>query len=199
MNTRKRLIFAVTGSMLFAGDVGQNPAAPAAAPAPEVYVFVQNLDRQVGVHRGEWNVYGRFNADGELIADGKQPAFGRGKWFEWMGPIINQFPDAQPCFELHSGRLFKGTMTTAGRFIPDAGSRVTKFEDYRYAPGTPPIWNLPGYFMRRDKLDERRKWLAGFLATHPADAAHSADADVFARRCYAKEKARLDAAVERKK
>jgi hypothetical protein len=87
-------------------------------------------------------------------------------------------------YEYRSGRLILGVMTAEGHFLPDVGSTVIKFGDYKYGPEAVPIWNLPGNFMRRDKLEERRRWLAEHLAEDPD---------------YAKEKAKLDVAVEGKK
>jgi hypothetical protein len=175
----------LVGVCVFLANRAALSSAPPQPHAAEDYVFVQDLDRRVGVHRGEWNVYGQFNAEGELLADGRQGNGGPGKLFYWMGPVINNLQEPQACFELHSGRLVKGVMDTFGHFTPDLGSQVTKFEDYKYSPEGLHIWNLPGSFMRRDKAEERRKWLAEHLAENP-DA-------------YGKEKARLDSALDNKK
>jgi len=75
-------------------------------------------------------------------------------------------------------------MMRDGNFVPELGSKVIKFEDYKYEPDAIRIWNLPGYFMRRDELEGRRKWLAEHLADSPD---------------HGKEKAKLDAAVGGKK
>jgi hypothetical protein len=152
------------------------------APASQQYVFVQHLDRIVAVRRGFWVSYGQLNADGELIADGKHHA-GRREANLPYRLIANELTYEQPkaCYELHSGRLIKGAMTKAGSFVPEEGSTVIRFEDYHYAPDALPIWNLPGYFTRRDEFDARRKWLA-------ANAHYLTE--------YANEKARLDAAAE---
>ena len=71
-----------------------------------------------------------------------------------------------------------------GDFVPEIGSKVTRFADFKYSPEAPRIWNLPGYFLRRDELEIRRKWLAEHAG---------ADARLLA------EKARLDATIGRKK
>jgi hypothetical protein len=187
MITYKRLIVAAGVSFFLGDHAGQNYATPAPLPVAGAYIYVEDLDRHVGVRCGEWHVYGQFNAQGELMADGKQRAGGRGKWLPWMGPVINELMDGKPqaCFELRSGRLIKGAMTEGGHFVPDLGSQVTKFEDYHFAPDGPRIWNLPGAYMLRNELDARRKWLAEHMAENP-DA-------------FSKEKARLDAAIEKKK
>ena len=158
---------------------GEDPIGPG-----KQYVFVQIIDRAVGIHRGQWMIYGLLNADGDLIPENKH-RFG--------APMSNlpsyatlNFVAGEPraCYEFHSGRLIKGEMTSAGRFVPETGSAVIRFEDYKYSPTGPDIWNLPGTFMRKDKLEERRKWLTEHAGNDPKLLA---------------EKAKLDAAVERKK
>lgn len=180
---KKRLLAVVAAAILLVGPHGRNRAI---SPTTEQYIFVQNLGRVVAVHRGQWMVHGELNSDGELVAAGKHRAGAPVSNAGWLKHIINEltYDQPKPCYELHSGRLIRGVMTAAGSFVPDVGSRVTKFEDYCYAPNALPIWNLPGYFMRRDKLEVRRKWLADHMAEDPD---------------YAKEKAKLDAAVGSKK
>ena len=58
------------------------------------------------------------------------------------------FPMPTRLYEYRSGRLILGTMMTDGEFVPEAGAKVIKFEDYKCGDD-PWIWNLPGYFMRR--------------------------------------------------
>src|SRR5947209_12185734 len=67
-NMTKRLLGVAALLAVALGLRDSNLAAPA---PPELYVFVQDLDRVVGVRRGGWIIYGQLNADGELIADGK--------------------------------------------------------------------------------------------------------------------------------
>ena len=173
----------VGGLFLLAALAWQGTAAPIAA---EQYVFGLDLDRAVGVHRHQWAIFGHLNEDGELIAEGKRALGTRDKAADWFNHIINDLSYEKPvaCYELHSGRLIKGIMTPAGSFVPDVGSQVIRFEDYRYTRDGLRIWNLPGYFMLRREAEQRRRWLSEHLAESPE---------------YAKEKARLDQALRNAK
>jgi hypothetical protein len=158
---------------------------PAAQPGGGDYLYVEDLGRIVGVCRGSWMVYVKLDAQGELIPEGKHhPALPSSNIPSYT-PVNFVLGEPRPCYELHSGRLVKGVMTNTGHFVPDAGSTVKRFEEFRFSEGAPQIRNLPGSFMRRDKIEERRKWLAEHMADHPE--------------AYGKEKARLDAAIEKKK
>ncbi len=53
-------------------------------------------------------------------------------------------------YEYRSGRLILGTMMPDGRFVPDVGAKIIHFNDYRYAPSAIHIWNLPGYFKKKE-------------------------------------------------
>jgi hypothetical protein len=64
-------------------------------------------------------------------------------------------------------------MMPSGEFVPDAGSIVIRFREYD-PRGSLGIWNLPGFFMRKEKLEELRKHLAGPAGTDPALAAEKA-------------------------
>jgi hypothetical protein len=121
------------------------------APAPrDEYVFVPNTGRLVWISRGELDLIGRLDTDGNFLqewqfarqATGSRPA----------ADLIN-FPGLQPraVYEFRSGRLIKGQLMPNGNFVPEAGSKVMKFEDYRYSPDDAIyIWNLPGYFKKKD-------------------------------------------------
>jgi hypothetical protein len=160
-----------------------------AARAGGDYIYVEDTDRLVAVHRGRWMIYGTLTADGDLVPDFKQ-AFGmptsQGNLAALKYSLINDIAAVgdgrRPVYELKAGRLIKGVMLPTGSFVPDAGSAVTKLEDYD--PTGLPIWNLPGHFMSKDKFEERRKWLSVHAGTDPKLLA---------------EKARLDAAAERLK
>ena len=124
--------------------------------------------------------YGKLDADGNFheelrIGDGQGGSFQIGT----VTPIGNR----GPAYEYRAGRLVKGVIDDDGAFVPDPNAPVTHFINYKYSPGAVPIWNLPGSFMRRDKLEERRKWLAEHAAEDPA---------------YRAEKAKLDAAISSK-
>jgi hypothetical protein len=152
-------------------------------PPPAEYVFVKDVARHVGIRRGPHMLIGTLDANGNFLESLRVPA---GASLSGVPPftVINSSGPPTPVYEYRSGRLIKGELATDGSFVPEIGSAVIKFEDYRYRPDALLIWNLPGYFMDRDKLEERRKWLAEHLAEKPE---------------YAKEKAKLDAAIGDKK
>lgn len=56
----------------------------------------------------------------------------------------------EPVFEYRSGALIKGHLYTDGNFVPEVGSRVIRFEDYREVKDAPRIYNLPGKFVPKD-------------------------------------------------
>jgi hypothetical protein len=173
-----------TATAFLACIFGFNGSPGRARAAGGDYVYVEDLDRIVGVSRGSWMICGKFDAEGELIPDSKHHPALRNSNLPHYASVNLIVGEPQPCFELRSGRLVKGTMVAGGHFVPDLGSQVTKFEDYRFGEGGPRIWNLPGTFMRSDKLEERRKWLAEHMAESPE--------------AFGKEKARLDAAIKKK-
>lgn len=134
-------------------------AAPGCAPnalSPRAegaeYVFVPNTDRKVRICRGELLLVGRLDAEGsfrELVRykRGQQLTGGVG------GVLINDtMPDGspRPVYEYRSGMLIKGELHDDGSFVPEIGSTIIPFKDYRYAPDAIPIWNLPGRFKSSD-------------------------------------------------
>jgi hypothetical protein len=58
-------------------------------------------------------------------------------------------------YEFRSGRLIKGEIDAKGYFIPEIGSKVIDFKDYRYRKDGPRIWNLPGRFEKRIKTSKK--------------------------------------------
>jgi hypothetical protein len=158
--------------------------------APRGYAFVPDAERLVGVFRGSDTI-----AIGKLDMAGR---FSEAKRFRVDAPFaFRNMPDFHllyglpaddmiiPAYEYRLGRLTKGAINRNGIFVPDLAIVEIDFANYQPGPTSPIIWNLPGYLMRRDELDERRKWLAEHMAENP--------------KAYGKEKARLDAAVEPKK
>jgi hypothetical protein len=156
------------------------------APAPSEYVFVHYGEKTAVAYQwGIW-VYG-----GTLSESGKFQYTEKVFYPRWMPPFSHiQRPPAIPfltptkVYEYRSGRLIPGTMMAEGEFVPEQGGREISLERYRPRDDRM-IWNLPGYFLRRDHLEMRLKWLAEHMAENP-DA-------------YGKEKAKLDAAMAAKK
>jgi hypothetical protein len=68
-------------------------------------------------------------------------------------PVINSRRlGREPVYEYRSGRLIKGELDKEGDFIPDLGSKVTDFKDYRPGKGVPVIYNLPGRFVKKSEI-----------------------------------------------
>jgi hypothetical protein len=145
-------------------------------PEPE-YVFIPDTARRVVIFRQQMSFFGTLDTDGNFheelrIGFEKSGSFQKGT----CTPIGRR----GPAYEYRAGKLVKGVIGTDGMFVPDPNAPVTHFINYKYSPDAVPIWNLPGYFMRKDKLDDRRKWLSEHAAEDPA---------------YRAEKAKLDAAA----
>src|SRR5205823_14564030 len=63
--------------------------------------------------------------------------------------LNRRVPDGEPVYEYRSGRLIKGILDAQGNFVPDLGSKVIDFRDYRYNERAIRIYNLPGRFAVR--------------------------------------------------
>jgi hypothetical protein len=135
-----------------------------AAPAPIVeYVFFPEPDQPVCYVWGPWAHIGTMDARGTFHVREKMHALKlSANTFsnDFRGPVTS-FPEPVRVYEYRSGRLILGTMMPDGTFIPEVGSTVRAFDDYRYGR-EPAIWNLPGYFIRKDKAEEHqayRNWI----------------------------------------
>ncbi len=166
-----------------------------AANEPPQYVFVLDLGPIVGMRHGNLVYLGQLNEYGAFLEDRTQkpyqhpsaPSSGvnTAKSAELLRryPIINvsrKGEYVERVYEYRCGRLIPGTVSEFGPFVPETGGTIMAFKDYKYSETATRIYNLPGYFMRRDKLEERRQWLADHLGENPE---------------YAREKARLEAAI----
>jgi hypothetical protein len=125
-------------------------------PVPrEEYVFVRDTDRVVAIKRGGDLLIGKLDADGNFLQEKVRPGAGLGP-SSWPPPIINMtFLGPEPVYEYRSGRLIKGELNADGNVVPEVGSKVIRFEDYRYSTGVR-IWNLPGYFKMKDKVGDKK-------------------------------------------
>jgi hypothetical protein len=138
-------------------------AAATAAPAPPVeYVFFPvaampatfRWDGDDGsVRVGSFDAAGEFHLR-EKFTWGQAHAIGN------HAPPTPTIRIDKPtrAYEFRSGRLILGTLGTDGKFVPEIGSNVVAFADYKHGED-PWIWNLPGYFIRKDKVDEHKDWL----------------------------------------
>ena len=110
------------------------------------FEFVPNTERTVGVFGDGFTTYGRLDGDGDFhpfttrktgVYSGRVSAdvyINGGNW------------TPSPVYEFRSGILVPGTMRVGGKFVPTPDGNIIRFADYKYTPGTPRIYNLPGYF-----------------------------------------------------
>jgi hypothetical protein len=130
------------------------PAAPPGPPAAgEEYVFAPDTSRYVGILRnGYWHI-GQIDAEGNFEWGRRIRENGpySGPQYEEID-LIPKDGKPRPCYELRSSRLIKGGIDTKGNFVPEIGSKVILFKDYRYSPTATPIWNLPGMFIKKSDL-----------------------------------------------
>jgi hypothetical protein len=126
------------------------------APVPvEQFEFVPNTARTVGFRRGGDMHFGTLDAAGNFQEQGRHQVFKPTSASVPNYTLIGAAP-GRPVYEFRFGRLIKGAMDKSGNFIPEAGSVVLRFEDYRYSPTAIPIWNLPGYFKKKDPADAKK-------------------------------------------
>lgn len=116
------------------------------------YVFIQDTNRTVCIHRGDLRLLGKLDEFGEFH---QEVSFEFGPY---SGPLYhglgsNTFHPSK-IYELRSGMLIPGMMRIGGRFIPEPGGEIIRFKDYQYSPNAIPIWNLPGKFVRWSRLKD---------------------------------------------
>ena len=68
--------------------------------------------------------------------------------------LVNAGKADEVVYEYRSGRLIKGVLDRDGNFVPELGSRIFAFEDYKYGKDAPRIYNLPGYFHKKGSVEE---------------------------------------------
>ncbi len=117
------------------------------------YEFVSDISRYAAVLHGELYSIGKLDAKGNFLADRQ--------WIDLdvHRPTSAGFP---PCkminspkgraYEYRSGRLIVGELDDKGNFLPDVGSKVISFKDYRYNAKAIRIYNLPGSFKKKGEL-----------------------------------------------
>jgi hypothetical protein len=127
------------------------------APEPPQYVFVENTKGWVALIHGDTYATGKLDKDGTFVPDRRYPE----KTLESLknpgsGLLIRFLNDKPgPAYEYRSGRLIRGEIDTRGIFIPELGCQVIALEAYHYRPGSMPIYNLPGWFVPKDKRKEK--------------------------------------------
>jgi hypothetical protein len=132
-------------------------AAALAAPVPKSeYVFVPRADDWASLHQGSDSVAGKLDRDGDFV----QVFPGRSDRFNFLrgpfGRVLSVCPPYDlkaraPAYEYRSGRLIRGEQLGDGSFVPEVGSVIKMLSEYRVGDAQePPIWNLPGFFVRKD-------------------------------------------------
>lgn len=122
------------------------------------FVYIQDLSRRVGVYSGGDLLIGRLDSNGALLVeihDVGAKSFTRLPIYQLITP--STIEGTRAVYEFRSGRLIKGHMLNGGRFIPDLGSLVLDFAEYKFSRNAIPIYNLPGYFreVKKDVNDDR--------------------------------------------
>ena len=121
------------------------PTSTGQAPTKDDYEFVPDTDRKFAFYRNGFLMVGKLDARGNFIQENR---YGSDSVPEILGCTPVRCQESTKVYEFRSGRLIKGEMLPTGVFVPEGGSKVTSFSDYRYGPGALPIWNLPGYFKK---------------------------------------------------
>jgi hypothetical protein len=148
------------------------PLGPARADDKKTlpFIFVEDIEREIEMIRGpDRFIRGKFDHFGNFIPRAPEskrtgPEAPESKVFVANRPSLTAKdraagPDKEAAYEFRSKVLIPGTLNAAGTFVPTIGEEIIEFKEYKYSPESRRIWNLPGYFMRRDKLEERIKWL----------------------------------------
>jgi hypothetical protein len=130
------------------------PTSSGQTPAKDDYEFVPDTDRRFAFYRNGFVMVGKLDARGNFI---QEKRYRSDSVPEILGCTPVRYEESTKVYEFRSGRLIKGGMLPTGVFVPEGGSKVTAFSDYRYGPGAMPIWNLPGYFKRAEKAPEPRE------------------------------------------
>lgn len=147
------MIIVIMRVLLIAVSTGTIIVAQLGKSAEDQYVFAPDVDRLVGIVRGDFVLIGRLDLQGNFSESMRRVP---GPVSSALPPytIINSFAadlKPRPVYEYRSGRLIKGVIDLKCNFVPDVGSTVILFKDYRYSPKALPIWNLPGRFVKKAK------------------------------------------------
>jgi hypothetical protein len=135
-----------------------------ANPPKESYVFIANTDRWVCMFRGDWELIGKLDTNGEFIHEYKlkagQPSSAGLPAREFINGT-GSLTKPRKVYEYRSGMLIPGELQpgrfAAGPFVPEAGGKIIAFKDYEYSPSAPPIWNLPGVFVTEEEAAKLKK------------------------------------------
>ena len=146
----KRLLLIISASVFgaLAQPAQDRPRADDQKPGTD-YEYREDLKRVVLMSGEEGMYLGRLDDAGNFVPlEGERPMRAH------SGPEIdiNQRIRAdEPILEYRSGMLIQGKFDDHLNFVPEVGSRITPFKDYRYSKDAPRIYNLPGAFVEKKK------------------------------------------------
>jgi hypothetical protein len=125
-------------------------------PAQEEYVFVPGMKGPVALLHDGNVIPGWVDSVGTFTSDPKYPpwkagASTTGRFFR----IINGDPGT--AYEYRSGRLILGEIDQKGNFVPGLGTKVIAFEQYKPGGNAPPIYNLPGRWVKKGEKKDNGK------------------------------------------
>jgi hypothetical protein len=132
-------------------------AAPDTAKPLSEHEYQEDLDAKVWHQQRGRRFIGYLDAAGNFYPDPKRiPNNGYRLEAAWFGESARwtnaPFRDPEETvYEYRSGRLIKGVMKKNGDFVPDFGSTVIPFADYKYSKTASRIYNLPGRFVEKQQ------------------------------------------------
>jgi hypothetical protein len=148
----------IVWGLLVLGAVAMSGRTAPSDPPKGRYVFFENTDRWVAVIRGEYELIGKLDKNGEFIHEIKLEAGAATSAGIPPAALLNgPRPAPTKAYEFRSGVLIPGEMQKDGRFVPEVGGKIIPFKDYTYTPTAPPIWNLPGVFVTEEEAAKLKK------------------------------------------
>lgn len=132
-------MFTVISLVIQVGTLAGDP------PSPQ-YKFVEDISRHVSLLSGDAIMYGHLDRRGNFVPRFSLRAGSGGSGLPPSQLINGSF--GSQVYEFRSGRLVKGIIEKGGRFVPNLGTEIIDFKEYKFAPDAIPIYNLPGYFIQ---------------------------------------------------
>ncbi len=143
-------LVALAGALLYF------PTPGLTAPAQDEYVYVPDTKRLVALTRNGCEIVGHLDETGFFTPDPKWPVVQGGHPTSGVDiDLLNGWPGT--AYEYRSGRLILGMIDQKGNFVPNLGSKVISFEQYRPGGNAPPIYNLPGRFVKKGEENGKDK------------------------------------------
>ncbi len=112
-------------------------------------MYIEETEKYVAMIHGDTYALGKLDKAGTFTPDRKYPPVRLGEGLTSSPGFRLLNGDPGTAYEYRSGRLILGYIDQKGNFVPDLGSKVIAFEDYRPGGNAPPIYNLPGRFVKK--------------------------------------------------